>query len=352
MNTLIVPCAGKSSHFPNMKPKWMLTHPDGNLMIQKSLSGLNLEIFDRIVITIVKPHCDEYDAHIILGQAFENNKKVELCILDDFTKSASETIYLTLKKMNIEGHFVIKDSDNYVKTELPDKIKNYVIGCNLNDYPEISNVFAKSFLILNEQNMIQDIIEKKVVSNIISVGVYAFENAEVFKNTYLELIGKNIQGELFISHIISYLLSKHNIIFEALMAEGYEDWGTIKEWQKVQEKHRTYFIDLDGVIYKNCGKYGKTNWSNNTVFLENNIEKIKELQSKGGQIIITTSRSEEYRNELEKTLKEIGIEYSAILMGLNHSARVVINDFAPTNPYPSAIAISLPRDSSLKPYLK
>lgn len=26
---LIVPCAGKSSGFPNMRPKWMLTHPEG-----------------------------------------------------------------------------------------------------------------------------------------------------------------------------------------------------------------------------------------------------------------------------------------------------------------------------------
>ena len=26
MNTLIIPCAGKSNRFPNMKPKWLLTH--------------------------------------------------------------------------------------------------------------------------------------------------------------------------------------------------------------------------------------------------------------------------------------------------------------------------------------
>ena len=28
MKTLIVPCAGRSSRFPNMKPKYLLTHPD------------------------------------------------------------------------------------------------------------------------------------------------------------------------------------------------------------------------------------------------------------------------------------------------------------------------------------
>ena len=48
MATLIVPCAGKSTRFPNMKPKWMLTHPDGKLMIEKALEGMPLKKFDRI----------------------------------------------------------------------------------------------------------------------------------------------------------------------------------------------------------------------------------------------------------------------------------------------------------------
>ena len=54
MNTLIIPCAGKSSRFPNMKPKYMLTHPDGKLMIEKAMENINLEVFNRVIITIAK----------------------------------------------------------------------------------------------------------------------------------------------------------------------------------------------------------------------------------------------------------------------------------------------------------
>ena len=50
MNTLIIPCAGKSSRFPNMKPKYMLTHPDGKLMIEKAMENINLEVFNRVII--------------------------------------------------------------------------------------------------------------------------------------------------------------------------------------------------------------------------------------------------------------------------------------------------------------
>ena len=30
---LIIPMAGKSSRFPNMRPKWMLTHPQETLWL-------------------------------------------------------------------------------------------------------------------------------------------------------------------------------------------------------------------------------------------------------------------------------------------------------------------------------
>lgn len=351
MNTLIIPCAGKSNRFPNMKPKWMLTHPDGELMIQKALKGLNTEIFDRIIITIVKPHDEKYEAGLILSQVFKDNKKIEICLLDDFTSSASETVYLTLEKMNVEGAFVVKDSDNCVYVDLPEKINNSITGYDLQKHPNISNIPGKSFLIVNEQGIIEDIIEKRVVSNIICLGVYAFENVELFKSAYKKMIDENINGELFISHVISYILSTKQHIFVSIEADDYEDWGTLAEWKQVQKDWRTYFVDVDGVLMKNCGKYGSVNWSNNKTTIPENMEVIRDLQSRGAQIVITTSRTEEYKKDLEKILAENGIKPYAILTGMNHAARVVINDFAPTNPYPSGMAITLPRNSFIKEYL-
>ena len=123
MKTLIIPCAGKSNRFPNMKPKWMLTHPDGRLMIEKAMQGFDTASFDRIIITIVRPHIEKYEAELVLKQVFKNTK-IELCVLDDFTASASETIMLTLDKMNVAGAVVIKDSDNRIYFDLPQKIGN------------------------------------------------------------------------------------------------------------------------------------------------------------------------------------------------------------------------------------
>lgn len=351
MNTLIIPCAGKSSRFPNMKPKYMLTHPDGKLMIEKSMERINTDVFDRIIITIVKPHDVKYEAKLVLEQVFKDNHQIEICVLDDFTSSAGETVYLTLKKMNVTGSFVIKDSDNCVGVRFSHIIQNSIVGYNLHEHPNISNIPGKSFLIINEQGLIQDIIEKRIVSPIICLGVYCFENVSDFITAYDELHTKKIVGEIYISHIISYMLSSNKYIFSSIMALSYEDWGTLTEWKAVQKKCQTYFVDVDGVLMKNCGKYGSRNWYNNTEILSENMETIRKLQEEGAQIVITTSRPEELRKELEKILNENGIYPYAVLTGMNHAARVVINDFAPTNPYPSGIAVTLPRNASLKEYL-
>ena len=57
---LIVPVAGKSSRYPGMRPKWLLTMPDGKLMIEKSLSLLNLKVFSRIIVIVLSDHLKKY----------------------------------------------------------------------------------------------------------------------------------------------------------------------------------------------------------------------------------------------------------------------------------------------------
>ena len=61
MKTLVVPMGGKSSRFPNMRPKWMLTHPKKNkFMVTEAISGLNLDFFDRVCFVVLKEHEEQY----------------------------------------------------------------------------------------------------------------------------------------------------------------------------------------------------------------------------------------------------------------------------------------------------
>ena len=46
MINLILPVAGQSSRYPNMRPKWLITLPDGKLMIEKSVENFNLKLYN------------------------------------------------------------------------------------------------------------------------------------------------------------------------------------------------------------------------------------------------------------------------------------------------------------------
>ena len=61
MKNLIIPMAGKSTRFPNMRPKWMLTHPMTNrFMAIESILGLNLDFFDNIYYVCLEEHEKKY----------------------------------------------------------------------------------------------------------------------------------------------------------------------------------------------------------------------------------------------------------------------------------------------------
>jgi hypothetical protein len=52
-------------------------------------------------------------------------------------------------------------------------------------------------------------------------------------------------------------------------------------------------------------------------------------------------------------LDELGFSDCQVIMELNHAKRILVNDFAPSNPYPTSVAINLERGSDrLEAYLK
>ena len=319
-------------------------------MIQKSIEAMDLSLFDRIIVTIVRPHIEQYDADVVLRQAFENTS-CEVCALDDFTSGAAETVYQTLTRSDVSGAFVVRDSDNMVQFDT-DRLRNFVVGLDLNAHSDVSNVAAKSFLVVNDQNIVVNIVEKRVVSGVISLGAYGFHCATNFKTAYDELSGlRDEEDELYVSHVIAYMIGSGRHEFDYIPARFFEDWGTIDDWKRVQKRYRTYFVDIDGVVMKNSGKYGRVNWGNNGNVLSNNLDVLKKLSEEGGQIVFTTCRPPEFTHQLEEIFTDHGLENFQIVTGLNHSQRVLINDFAPTNPHPSCLAVNMPRNGSLAEYL-
>ena len=350
-SVLIIPAAGKSSRYPNMKPKWLLTHPTGRLMIDKVLASVGYEKYERTIITVLREHCEIYDADVIIRQIF--GESIDLLILENSTNSAAETVYETIVQCNISGQVTIKDSDCLVEISYsPDR--DHIVGLTVDSTTSIERIQQKSFIIKNDDNVIVDILEKEMVSNIICLGVYSVLS-EDFIRAYKKICDSDVykhENEIYVSHVISYLIACDSRIFEYVEADKFVDWGTAEEWYKEVAKHNTYIFDIDGVLLENCGKYGSKNWSNHFKPIEENLMILKSLSDKGNEIIFMTARPKKYLSSFEALLEARGIKYKTIIDNCNHSKRVIVNDFASTNPYPSCEALSVKRNSNLGDYLK
>ena len=352
MQTLIIPMAGRSSRFPNMRPKWMLTHPMTNrFMATESILGLNLDFFDEIYFICLQEHEDQYK--FVKGfteelEILELNQKSNIVLLNNQTKSQSETVYNFLINNSVKGFIFIKDSDGYYECKLAEE-KNQIAYFDLNDMDDI-NARTKSYIEFDINRMVTNIVEKQVISSTFSSGGYGFAEAKEFCATYEKLQG--MEGECYISHIIFEMMLSGSA-FYGTKTSNFKDWGTIDAWNKYKSQYKCLFVDIDGTLVINSSIHFPP-YVGSGEPLEENIKFLNQLRDSDKVVIIlTTSRPESMRDATVREMKRIGMGYDNIIMGLPHCQRIVINDFANSNPYPSCTAINLPRNlDKLKEYFE
>jgi hypothetical protein len=343
---LILPVAGSSTRYPKLRPKWLLTHPNGNLMFHEALTGLDLGMVDEIVIVCREDHYEQFEVAQVVERQFAISPiKVPYSVVQvSPTQSQPETVYYALKKANISGPIYIKDSDNYFE----DKVipANRVASINLSQlsYVDAAN---KSYVELDQKNQIINIVEKHVISNTFCVGGYSFRDADQFCKTFESLENSS---NLYVSHLI-YKMLMDGVPFENGNVSHFLDWGTLKEWNRFRKEYATLFIDIDGCIIKNSGQFFSPIWGE-TPAIPENVEYINQLFDSGkAHIVLSTSRSKVFADVTRKQLDSIGMRYHDIIFNLPHAKRILINDYSGSNPYPSAIAINLDRDSQTLPAL-
>lgn len=354
-NVLIVPMAGKSSRFPNMKPKYLLTHPNGNLMVEASLAGIQKNTFDCVVFTILEEHELEYNVKYMLDCAFRLKFKKVRYVTIKKSSSPADTIRQTLDRIeddiDPETLITIKDSDGYVVIDY-NQPSPYVAGLKIGPDSNVRNIQNKSFIMTNQDYLITDIVEKQIISDTICVGVYCayYQDLKNALGIYSDLEALS-EREVYMSEIFFNIIAVSDV--RLVEVKKFTDFGTLEDWEVERAKRKTYFIDVDGVLVKNVGKYGINNWDSEPVFIEENVEKVKELYDTGAQIILTSSRDGKSLYEISNILNtKYSINIFRIVSECNHAERVIINDFAPTNSYPACSAINIRRNGNLGDYIQ
>ena len=347
---LIVPAAGLSTRYGLAKPKWQIQHPLGVPMIAAGLRGLR-DVFSGVTVVALDEHLEGINIGFLTDCIRDTTGcEVEIVSIEHRTSSMVETIVIGLESLGGETAFCVKDTDNYVGVS-PENLptgENFIVTANLEKLKEVSAA-NKSFVIQSDHSVVTEIFEKKIVSNLINTGFVGFSSTSDFLAAALDL---GHTRELYVSSVISELLSKGEI-FVGVDAENYDDWGTIEAWNRYRGSYETLFVDLDGVLLENADPISmENNWSTFKPIYDNANHLLERQNSGKTRIVFVTARSRDFENLIVEELHKLGFRDFELLTGLLHAQRRLINDFAKTNPYPSAVSINLPRNSpNLRDYL-
>jgi hypothetical protein len=161
---------------------------------------------------------------------------------------------------------------------------------------------------------------------------------------------KNIDFDIahfnYISEMVNYMV-EHRKAVKLVPVREAEFFGDPERLQNlyIAKNACTIFCDLDGTIIKheNIPDYTK-----GIELLEGSREKMEEWRKNNAFIVLTTARDEQFRPDMERMLREAGIRYEYLVMGLPPGPRYLINDKKPYTDKTMAKSIEVMRDGGIR----
>jgi dTDP-glucose pyrophosphorylase len=202
MLNIVVPMAGRGSRF--QKEGYTLPKPLipvlGKPMIQVVINNLRPKVAHRFIFICLQEHLEKY-------QVAEKLKAwagagTEIVTVDQVTEGAACTVLLAKEFINNDEPLMIANSDQWVDTDIND----YLDKMNRENADGlIMTMWANdpkwSFVRFNEKNEMVEVVEKEVVSNEATVGIYNYKHGKDFVRAAEKMIAKNfrVNGEFYVA---------------------------------------------------------------------------------------------------------------------------------------------------------
>jgi len=201
--------AGRGSRF--QKEGYTLPKPLipvlGKPMIQVVINNLRPKVAHRFIFICLQEHLEKY-------QVAEKLKAwagagTEIVTVDQVTEGAACTVLLAKEFINNDEPLMIANSDQWIDTDIND----YLETMNRENADGlIMTMWANdpkwSFVRFNEKHEIIEVVEKEVVSNEATVGIYNYKHGKDFVRAAEQMIAKNyrVNGEFYVAPVYNELI--------------------------------------------------------------------------------------------------------------------------------------------------
>lgn len=191
---IVVPMAGAGSRFAQAgytfpKP---LIDVNGKPMIQLVIENLKPACEHRFIFICQEEHFDKYSLSQIFSNLTGNN--YEVIKINALTQGAVCTVLTATDLINNDDDLLIANSDQLVDIDMNDYIsharKAKVDGSIMTF---VSSHPKWSYARINADGHVMETVEKKVVSEHATVGIYYYKRGKDFVDASIKMIDKNIR---------------------------------------------------------------------------------------------------------------------------------------------------------------
>lgn len=211
MLNIVVPMAGAGSRFSNAgysDPKPLIPVL-GEPMIKRVIDNLRPTLSHRFIFICQEDHDKNYN---LKEKLKEWSPGCEVILINGITEGAACTVLKARQFINNDHPLMIANSDQF-------------ISCNIDQYlaaiaPErkldglIMTMFSSdpkwSYVLFDNQGKVVKVVEKEVVSDEATVGIYNFSKGRYFVESADRMISENIRskGEFYVAPCYDYLAER------------------------------------------------------------------------------------------------------------------------------------------------
>ena len=217
---IVVPMAGAGTRFSRAGfglPKPLIS-VHGIPMIKVVIDNIKPSMMHRFIFICQKLHIEKYQIDKYLQQIEPSSIVVQV---DGLTDGAACTVLLAKKYINNISPLMIANCDQFINFEI-NKYLDSLFDCNIDGLIMTmkSNDPKWSFVAI-ENSLVQEVAEKKVISDEATVGIYNFKRGSDFVSSAEKMIfEKNkVNNEYYVAPTYNYLISENKKI-------GYFNIGT------------------------------------------------------------------------------------------------------------------------------
>jgi dTDP-glucose pyrophosphorylase len=210
---IVIPMAGHGSRFSKAgyKDPKPLIAIFGKPMIELVIDNLKPRCDHRFIFICQAEHLHDYPLQNLLETKAPGCKIIEV---SKVTEGSACTVLLAKEYINNVDQLMIANCDQYIDVDINEYLDSLTPDTDglIMTMKENSNKW--SYIELNSKNEIIRVVEKEVVSDEATVGIYNYQHGADFVNAAEEMIAKNLRvnNEFYVAPSYNEMIQAKKII--------------------------------------------------------------------------------------------------------------------------------------------